>query len=174
MKHKHASSRASHTLDDSRDNDDDDDKDNEQGARKRTIQFDTFKKWQRDFNKELKSLTWLECITQTHFGKKTVVALQCSVCCRFKERIEYSRNFSDKWIVGADSLHTSNIRDHAKIIQHCTAMSLLEKEHTIARGDGPSTYAPIARAIEKIPVTESARLRQKFDIAYLVTTEKLS
>ena len=53
-------------------------------------------------------------------------------------------------------------------------MSLLEKEHAIARGDGPSTYAPIARAIEKMPVTESARLRRKFDIAYLVATEKLS
>ena len=76
--------------------------------------------------------------------------------------------------MGADSLHTGNIHDHAKTIQHCTAMSLLEKEHTIARGDGSSTYAPIARAIEKIPVTESTRLRQKFDIAYLVAIEKLS
>ena len=175
MKHKHASSRTLHTPDDSRDDDDDDDdENNEQGARKRTIQFDTFKKWQRDFDKELKSLTWLDCIIQTHVGKKTVVALRCSVCCRFKEGIENSSNFSDKWIVGADSLSTSNIRDHAKTIQHCMAMSLLEKEHAITRGDSLSTYAPIARAIEKIPITESARLRRKFDIAYLVATEKLS
>ena len=53
-------------------------------------------------------------------------------------------------------------------------MKLLEKELAIAKGDGPSTYAPIARAIEKIPIAESARLRHKFDIAYLVATEKLS
>ena len=94
MKRKHASSRTPHTPNDNRDDDDDDDEDNEQGARKRTIQFDTFKKGQRDFDKELKSLTWLECITQTHIGKKTVVVLQCSVCCRFKERIESSRNLA--------------------------------------------------------------------------------
>jgi len=54
------------------------------------------------------------------------------------------------------------------------AMNLLEKEHAIARGDSPSFYAPIARAIGRIPVTESARLKRKFDIAYLVATEKLS
>ena len=166
MKRKHVSSYTLHTPDNSRDDDDDDDEDNEQGARKCTIQFDTFKKWQRDFDKELKSLTWLERITQTHVGKKTIVALRCSVCCRFKERIESSRNFSNKWIVGADSLRTSNICDHAKTIQHRTVMSLLEKEHAIARGVSPSTYVPIARAIEKIPVTESARLRRKFDITY--------
>ena len=53
-------------------------------------------------------------------------------------------------------------------------MKLLEKELAIAKGDGSSTYAPIARATEKIPVTESARLRHKFDIAYLIATEKLS
>ena len=96
-------------------------------------------------------------------GKKEIVALRCTVCCRFKERIQSSRNFSDKWI-----------RDHAKTNQHYLAMKLLEKELTIAKGDGLSIYAPIARAIEKIPVAESARLRHKFDIAYLVATEKLS
>ena len=39
-------------------------------------------------------------------------------------------------------------------------MKLLEKELAIAKGDSTSTYAPIAHAIEKIPVAESARLRQ--------------
>ena len=51
MNRNHASSRMSHTPDDSRDDDDNDDEDNEQGARKHIIQFDTFKKWQRDFDK---------------------------------------------------------------------------------------------------------------------------
>ena len=119
--------------------------DNEDGrCKKQTIQL---KKWQRDFNKEVKSITWLDCVTS---GKKEVVALRCTVCCRFKERIQSFRNFSDKWIVGADSLCTSNIRDHTKTNQHYLAMKLLEKELAIAKGDGPSTYASIARAIEKI------------------------
>ena len=112
--------------------------DNEDGrCKKRTIQLDTFKKWQRDFDKEIKSITWLDCVTS---GKKEVVALRCTVCYRFKERIQSSRNFSDKWIVGADSLRTSNIRDHAKTNQHYLAMKLLEKELAIAKGDGLSTY----------------------------------
>jgi len=53
-------------------------------------------------------------------------------------------------------------------------MNLLEKEHAIARGDGPSTYASITKAIEKMSVAESARLRRKFDIAHLIATEKSS
>jgi len=147
MKHKQPNS----TPDDRRDDDDDDDDEsNEQEGKKRTIQFETLKKWQRDFDKEMKSLTWLDCITQSHAGKKKVVALRCLVCCKFKVRIESSRNFSNKWRVGAYSLRTSNIHDHAKTNQHCMAMNLLEREHAIARGDGPSTYAPIAKAIEKL------------------------
>ena len=66
MKHKQPNS----TPDDRRD-DDDDDESNEQEGKKRTIQFKTYKKWQRDFNREMKSLTWLDCITQSHAGKKT-------------------------------------------------------------------------------------------------------
>ena len=142
--------------------------------KKRNILYDTFRKWQRDFDKDLKSLTWLDCVTMLQFGKKVVVALRCSVCCRFKQQIESSRNFSDKWILGADSLRTSNIRDHAKTNQHELAMKLLAKEHAIAKGASTSTYAPIVQAMQRMSETEKARLRRKFDIAYLVATEKLS
>jgi len=50
-------------------------------------------------------------------------------------------------------------------------MTLLAKEHAIARGDGPS-YAPILQAMLTLSDTEKARLKQKFDITYLVATEK--
>ena len=53
-------------------------------------------------------------------------------------------------------------------------MKLLEREAIVAKGDGPSTYAPIVHVIERIPISKSAMLRHKFDIAYLVATEKLS
>jgi len=99
-------------------------------------------------------------------GKK-VITLHCWVCCCFKEKIQSSGNFSDKWISGANSLHTSKIRDHLKTNQHGQAIALLAKEYATARGDDPSTYASILQAMLTLSDTEKARLKYKFDIAYL-------
>ena len=54
------------------------------------------------------------------------------------------------------------------------AMSLLAKEHAASHGQGPSTYAPIVQALTRLSDSEKARLRRKFDIAYLVATENMS
>ena len=56
-------------------------------------------------------------------------------------------------VSGADLLRTSNIRDHSKTNQHKQAMTLLAKEHTAARGDGPS-HAPILQAMLTLSDTE--------------------
>ena len=58
--------------------------------------------------------------------------LQCSVCTKFKANIASRRNFSEKWLLGADLVHTSNIRDHAKADQHMHAMNLLIMPETVA------------------------------------------
>lgn len=50
--------------------------------------------------------------------RKEVTKLQCSVYTKFRARITSKRNFSEKWLLGAESVHTSNIRDHAKADQH--------------------------------------------------------
>lgn len=71
---------------------------------------------------------WLECETVMASGIKMVRVLKCSVCSKYKIRIKSSRNFSDRWIVGAKSLRTSNVRDHGNNNQHALAMSLLMKE----------------------------------------------
>ena len=55
-------------------------------------------------------------------------------------------NFSDRWIIGAESLRTSNIRDHRKDNYHALAMSLLIKERVASCGQGPSSYVPIMQA----------------------------
>ena len=49
---------------------------------------------------------------------------RCKVC---KERISCRKNFSSKWIIGADSVRVSNVRDHAQNDQHTHVMCLLEK-----------------------------------------------
>ena len=60
---------------------------------------------------------------------KVVRKLKCSVCGKFQSSIIHKKNFSDRWVTGgADSIHTSNIRDHATSKQHSHAMSLLSKE----------------------------------------------
>ena len=101
-------------------------------------QFDTFKKWKCNLVKELNTVTWLECETVMASGKKMVRSLKCSVCSKYRIRIEGSRNFSDTWIVGAKSLRISNIQDHRKNNQHTLAMSLLMKEHATSCGQSPA------------------------------------
>ena len=127
------------------------------------VQFDTFKKWKRDFDKELNTVTWLKCETVMASGKKMVRLLKCSVCSKYRIRIESSRNFSDRWIIGAESLRTSNnIRDHRKNNQHALAMSLLMKERASSCGQGPSSYTPIVQALNTLSDTEKARFKRKF------------
>ena len=60
--------------------------------------------------------------------KKSVNKLSCKVCRNFKSRISGRRNYSDKWVEGASSVRTSNIKDHAQTDQHLHAMTLLKKE----------------------------------------------
>ena len=103
-----------------------------------------------------------------------VKRLKCSVCTRFRSRIMHRRNFSDRWIVGADSVRTSNIRDHAHSDQHDHAMSLLKQESAKAEGKSCYSYAPIAIVLSTLPSDEKEPLRKKLDIAYFVAREKLS
>ena len=50
-------------------------------------------------------------------------------------------------------------------------MLLLKKEQTASAGLGPSSYAPIAKALSVLPDDSKAKLRVKFDIADFVATE---
>ena len=110
--------------------------------------------------------------------EKVVEKLKCKVCAQFAERIRGRRNFSEKWIVGADSVCTSNLRDHARNYQHVYAMSLLKRQRAeslgldLAMGLGLAYYVPIAKHLTRFQKTKG-RLKVKFDIAYFVATEKL-
>ena len=100
--------------------------------------------------------------------------LKCKVCIKFKSRIAGRRNYSDKWVVGADSVRTSNIKDHSHSDQHTHAMMLLKKEQAQSKGCSATSYAPIMKALHELPKEMKARLRVKFDIAHFVATEKLA
>lgn len=143
-------------------------------AKKRKVAYSTFQKWQRDLDREYKTVTWLDCETSVEGGTKVVKKLKCTVCTTFRSRILCKRNFSDRWISGADSVRTSNIRDHASSEQHGHAMVLLQKKAASAAGQSLTSSAPIVVALNSLPEDEKVRLRHKFDIAYFLAVEKIS
>ena len=145
-----------------------------QCSKKRVVTYRTFQKWQRDFDKEFSTMSWLDCEARMNGGNKIVEKLKCKVCTKFESKIEGRKNFSNKWIVGAESVRASNVRDHAQNDQHAQSMILLKKDKAKAVGLGPASYPPIARALNKLPDDEKQRLRFKFDIAHFVATERLS
>ena len=85
-------------------------------------------------------MSWLLCTSEMDGGKKVVSQLKCKVCVDFADRIRSSENFSDKWIVGADSVRISNVRDHALSDQHGHAMLLLKKQQAKAAGLPPPNH----------------------------------
>ena len=145
----------------------------EAGSNKKRVTYETFKKWQCDLDKECQLMSWLDCETAPEGRKKVVEKLKCKVCTEYVNKIRGRKNFSDKWISGACSVRTSNVRDHARNDQHTHAMLLLRKQRADSAGLGPSSYAPIAKAFNTLSEDERVRLKVMFDIAYFVATEKL-
>ena len=121
------------------------------GAKRRKVSFATFQKWKTELEKECKTLTWLDCETSGTGARKTVDKLKCSVCIKYESKIESRRNYSNKWVIGADSVRSSNIKDHSSSDQHQHAMMLLKKSHAQSQGLDVSTYAPIAEAFSEVP-----------------------
>ena len=142
-------------------------------AQKRAVSYETFKMWRTVLDREYQTVSWLDCEAVPESGKKAVKRLKCSVCSKFKANIRGRRNFSERWIIGADSVRTSNVKDHAQSDQHAHAMLLLRKEQGRAAGLGVASYTPIAQALSKLPAEEKGKLRKKFNIANFVATEKL-
>ena len=103
-------------------------------AKKRKVTYATYQKWKSELDRDCQTVSWLDCESKVVAGKMIVSKLRCSTCAKFKVKIASRRNFSDRWIVGADSVRTSNIRDHARADQHTHAMNLLKKEQAEASG----------------------------------------
>ena len=96
-------------------------------AQKRAVTYETFKKWCTELGHEYQTVSWLDCDTVSEGRKKAVKRLRCSVCSKFKASIRGGRNFSERWIVSADSVCASNVKDHAQSDQHTHAMILLKR-----------------------------------------------
>ena len=142
-------------------------------VKRRSVSYSTFNKWRGELDKECQTLSWLDCEFIGKGAKRVVEKLKCNVCIRYKSRIESRRNYSDKWLMGADSVRTSNIRDHARSDQHIHAMSI---HYKMADGNSISREAEptIVSMLQEIPQDTRSKLRKKFEIAYFVATQKLA
>ena len=123
--------------------------------------YDTYKQWVSQWDREFQTMSWLDCKTEVFAGMKYVTKLKCRICTKFKERIIGRRNFSHRWIDGADSVRTTNIHDYSKSEQHCHTMNLERKSTAQHLDQGPAAYALIARLLITISREEMERLRIK-------------
>ena len=95
------------------------------------------------YDREYQTKTWLDCETQIDAGSKVVNKLKCGICTKHSDRITGRRNFSDKWIVGADCVKTTNIRDHSKTDQHIHTMNLERRDQAQAQGLGATPHCTV-------------------------------
>jgi len=65
-----------------------------------------------------KTATRLDCKSNVEGRAKVIMKLQCTVCSKFHSSVLYQRNLKFR----IDSIHTSNIRDHATSEQHSHAV----------------------------------------------------
>ena len=100
-------------------------------AKKQKVTYATYQKWKSELDYDCQAVSWLDCESKVVAGKRIVSKLRCSTCAKFKVKIVSRRNFSNRWIVGVDSVRTSNIRDRARADQHTQGMNLLKKERRV-------------------------------------------
>ena len=108
--------------------------------------METSSKWQRLYEQEHQSITWLRCKVDQH-NKLLVSTLWCDVCRKYKQRIFGLKNFSRAWIDGSSNHKISSIVDHANSDQHKAAMMRLCVDQAKGRNDPVTAYSPIARSI---------------------------
>lgn len=95
-------------------------------SKRHKVSYSIYQKWKTEIDKEFNTLTWLDCETFGAESLKTVEKLKCALCTKYESSIEGRRNYSSKWVTGADSVKTSNIKDH---FNSDHAMMLLKKSH---------------------------------------------
>ena len=115
-------------------------------SKRKSVSYNTYLNWTSELDKECNTLTWLDCDTGS---RRSVEKLKCKVCVQYRSRIEGS---SDKWIFGATSLRTSNIKDHhSRSEQHKHAMMLFKKAQDQSKGISSTvTSTPIAKGLQQI------------------------
>ena len=113
-------------------------------------------------------MTWLQH-TSDRSKRSLVDTIWCRACRQYEDKIIGMKNFSRVWIDGSSNHKTSNIVDHATSDQHKAAMVQVRR----ASGEPVTTYSPIARSLLTMDDAVLTRMKQKFDICYVMVKENL-
>lgn len=142
-------------------------------AAKRQVPLRTFQKWQSQYEQEYTSLSWLRCHTDRH-RSDLVNSLWCEVCTKYESSIWSLKNFSRAWLTGSLNQRTSNIVSHAESEQHKIAMRTWRAEQVAKSRESLASYAPIAKSLHRMKVSEHEKMRKKFDLCYLLAKENIA
>ena len=140
---------------------------------KRQVALSTFEKWQRNYDRDHQTLSWLRCDTDKA-DRNLVASLWCSACRDYQDKICSMKNYSSAWVTGTENQRTSNVLDHVACDQHKAAMSHLRTAQAKASSEPVTSYAPIARALLMLDEPERARMRRKFDVCFLMANEGIA
>ena len=139
---------------------------------KRIIPITTFNKWQLQCDKELSTLSWLQCDKDS--TSSFVETLWCVACRKFETSIEGMKNFSRSWIVGSTNQRISNITDHANTEQHKATTTRYRIEQSKSACVPITTYSPIARSLLTMDKFTLEKMERKFDMCYLLAKEGMA
>ena len=141
---------------------------------KRQVTKETFQKWQRTYERDHQSMTWLRAEMDDH-NKSLVSSLWCVVCRQYESRVCGLKNFSRAWIDGSSNHKTSNITDHASSEPHKAAMVYFRRDQARSRNEPVTSYSPIARSLLSSSMDPAVRerIKKKFDISFVLAKEHI-
>ena len=93
-------------------------------------------KWIRENDKTLSTATWLKFDTDAA-NRGVVVALRCSVCKQFCDKLVGMRNYNSAYVEGSSNLRLSSFKDHASTEMHARAMQLSQSAVYFTRAEIP-------------------------------------
>ena len=125
-------------------------------------------KWILENNKTLDTTLWLKFDVAAG-DHEHVSKLKCSVCGQFQEQLISMRNYNPAFVNGTVNTRASSFKEHAGTEMHKHVMILYKKQHSSNVCD----YAPVALLIPSMDELTRTRMKRKFEIAYLITKEKM-
>ena len=138
---------------------------------KRQVTKATFERWQRQFERDYQTLSWLRC--ELEQDKVHVATLSCEACKKYERSVQSLKNFSRVWITGSSNQKVSNVIDHATSEVHKASMARMRADSAKASGGSAALSTAIGRCLLTIDEETRARMRRKFDACYVMAKESM-
>ena len=131
-------------------------------TKKSAVYKKTVKKWILQSDRDLNMSLWLKF--EMMADREHVSVLKCSVCGKYKDKLESMRNFQPAFIKGTSNVRTSTYKDHAFTEMHKRAIHLFKKDQSTSIFQ----YVPIAEAFAQSSM--DARTKEVIKIISILPT----